>query len=97
MQFILCLGKTTDEILIDYLKAKSPVHSDVEWRIRYLIKTSNGTILSSDPGAPPGLDSADSPASLNANGASKASNYKALGLIMSLPLIANSMWWPDSC
>ena len=72
MQFILCLGKTTDQILIDYLKAKSPVHPDVEGRIKYLIKTRSGTIVSSDPGASSDADSADGSVNFNANGASKA-------------------------
>ena len=91
MQFFLCLGETTDEIVIDYLKTKSPVHPDVEGRIKYLIKTRSGTIVSSDPGASSDADSADGSISSNANGASKTSTYKALGLIMSLPLIAHYM------
>ena len=75
LQFILCLGKTTDEIVIDYLKTKSPVHPDVEGRIKYLIKTRSGTIVSTDPGASSDADSAGGSTSFNVKRVLKASTY----------------------
>ncbi|XP_043280617.1 protein 5NUC-like [Venturia canescens] len=44
-------GITTDELLVDYLKTKSPVHPDVEWRIGYLIRSGDDEMISTEPDA----------------------------------------------
>lgn len=77
---------TTDDILIDYLSTKSPVHPGVEWRIGYLMKAGEHEVISSEPGVVPDRGGA---ANLDkTDGTSDSSTYRAMALMMILPLMA---------